>query len=74
METVVLQAGELNLPTYFAGKIQGRKIKLVEQGENILIMPVGNIISAAKGMLRDLNYSTEQFMREKNIEKKLEDA
>jgi hypothetical protein len=74
MEAVVLQAEELNLPTYFAGKVQGRKIKLVEQGENILIMPVGDIISAAKGMLRDLNYSTEQFMQEKSTEKALEDA
>jgi virulence-associated protein VagC len=74
MEAVVLQGEDLNLPDFFAGKVRGRKVQLVENGDSIVITPVRNVIAAAKGMLKGGNYSSEIFMQEKRIEKELENA
>jgi virulence-associated protein VagC len=74
MEAVILQAEDLNLPPLFAGKIQGKKVELIEKGESIVIRPVSNVIASAKGMLKGGNYGSEMFMREKRIEKEMENA
>jgi virulence-associated protein VagC len=74
MEAVILQAEDLNLPPLFAGKVQGKKVELIENGESIVIRPVSNVIAGAKGMLKGGNYGSEMFMQEKRIEKEMENA
>jgi virulence-associated protein VagC len=74
MESVVLPAEALNLPSAVAGRYRGRSLRIVDEGERIVITPVNDIISSARGMLKGLDYSTGQFMRDKQAEKDLENA
>jgi virulence-associated protein VagC len=74
MEAVILQAETLNLPSAVAIRYRGRALRLVDEGERIVITPINDIISSARGMLKGLDYSAEQFMRDKQAEKDLENA
>jgi virulence-associated protein VagC len=74
MPALVLKAEELKLPAVFAQKISGNKVRLVQRGNSIIITPVSNTISSARGMLKGLNYGTKEFIREKALEKKLENG
>jgi hypothetical protein len=77
MGSVILQADTLNLPPIFARRYHGLPLRIVDEGERLVIIPVmeeqdTSIIESARGMLKGLNYSTEDFIREKQIEKDME--
>ncbi|GHU27785.1 hypothetical protein FACS1894172_03110 [Spirochaetia bacterium] len=77
MGSVILQADTLNLPSVFARRYHGLSLRIVDEGDRLVITPVQvkqdtSIIESARGMLKGLDYSTEDFMREKQIEKDME--
>ena len=72
MNSVILQAEELNLPKIFAIKLVGKKVKVIEDGDSIKIIPVNNSISTARGMLKGGNFGTRKLMEQKQLEKELE--
>ena len=72
MNTVIIQAEELNLPSVFAVKLKGKKVKVSAKGETIIITPIQDVISNARGMFKDISLGTDTLMKQKQREKKLE--
>lgn len=48
MQSVILQAEELNLPKIFAFKMSGKKVEITENGDSIVIKPVESSIKNKK--------------------------
>jgi uracil DNA glycosylase len=69
---MVLYADSLNLPEIYVQKLRGKKVELIENEDMIIIKPVFNAISAARGMLKGGNFSMEKYMLQKQAEKDLE--
>lgn len=72
MGVVVLKAEELNLPEAIAKKLKGRKVEITDDGERIIITPIDNPIIKTRGMFKGGNFSTEQLMEQKRLDKELE--
>ena len=72
MKSVILQAEELNLPEIFAAKFTGKKVKVMEDGDSIKIIPISDAVSTARGMLKGGNFGTHKLMEQKQFEKELE--
>jgi virulence-associated protein VagC len=74
MSNLVLQAEALNLPEYYARKLRGKKVELIENGDTIVITPINDVILHARGILRGGSFTTQRFTELKSAEKELEDA
>ncbi|MBI5788721.1 MAG: hypothetical protein HZA78_07700 [Candidatus Schekmanbacteria bacterium] len=72
MKSIILKSEQLNLPVKLAKKLKGKEIKLVETKEGILIKPVEDPISAARGCLQRSHFSTQVYLQYKKEEKELE--
>lgn len=73
MGVVVVKAEQLNLPEHMAEKLKGRKIEILETGDGLLIRPIkGDPIKELKGFLKGRTFTTEDFMRQKQQDKGLE--
>ena len=72
MGAAVLQAETLNLPERFASKFRGKKVEIFEDGDAITIKPVRCVIDEACGMLKGSSFGTEEFMKQKRMDKALE--
>ena len=72
MNPIILQAESLNLPEAFALKLRGKKVKLTEDGETIMIIPVNSPVDAMRGMFESDGHEVDRFLERKRMEKKLE--
>jgi len=73
MHATILQAERLNLPKSIAVKLQGKKIEIIENEDNsILIKPVRSPIAGMRGMLKDSSVGTHTILEQKRVEKELE--
>jgi virulence-associated protein VagC len=72
MEATILRAEALNLPEMFATKFRGKKVELIEDGDTVTIKPVKCVIDEACGMLKDSNFGTNEFLKQKRMDKALE--
>ncbi len=73
MSVVVVNAEQLNLPEQMAEKLKGRKIETIETDDGLLIRPIkGDPIKELKGFLKGSTFNTEEFMRQKQQNKILE--
>ncbi|MEW6418337.1 MAG: hypothetical protein AB1480_09465 [Nitrospirota bacterium] len=72
MRTVVLKSEELNLPEEIAKRLKGKKLRLIETREGILLKPVEDSIKLARGCLKGSRFSSERYMQLKKVEKELE--
>jgi virulence-associated protein VagC len=72
MSGTVLYADTLNLPEVFNHKLKGMKVELIESDDTIIIRPIFNAISAARGMMKGGNLNLDKFMAQKQAEKELE--
>jgi virulence-associated protein VagC len=72
MNNLVLQVETLNLPEYFARKLRGQRVELIENGDSVIITPVNDAIARARGILKDSSFDTEKFVEMKATEKRLE--
>jgi len=72
MGVAILQAETLNLPERFAVKLRGKKVELIEDGDTITIKPVQFAIDEAYGMFEGSSFGTEEFLKQKRMDKELE--
>ena len=72
MVATILRAEALNLPEMFAIKFSGKKVELVEDGDTVTIKPIRCVIDEARGMLKGSSFGTEEFLKQKRMDKALE--
>lgn len=72
MYNIILKGDELNLPEIIAKKLKGRKVRIIDEGEKIVITPLDNSILTLRGMFKGGNFSTEKLMEQKRMDKELE--
>ncbi|MDR1248946.1 MAG: hypothetical protein LBK63_06555 [Treponema sp.] len=73
MEAIIIDRE--TLPETIISYIHSKKVKLVEENGNIILSPINDqylILEKSFGMFSDGKLSSERFMKEKEIEKKLE--
>ncbi len=72
MSVNILKAEQLNLPHHLAEKLKGRKIELVETVDGILIKPVEDPIKELRGFLDGGKFKVEDYLKQKQQDKGLE--
>ena len=72
METIILQADTLNLPSVFASKLYGKKVEIIEKDNSIIINPVEYTTKSMRGMFKSDGHAVDRFMAKKKLEKELE--
>jgi len=72
MNAVILQAETLNLPEVFAFNIRGKKVKITQSGDTIMINPVKSPTVSMRGMFNSDGRAVDRFLERKRIEKELE--
>ena len=70
--TAILQAEQLNLPEVFAFKFRGKKVKLVESGDSVIINPVKCSADDLYGMFESDGHEVDRFLARKREEEELE--
>ncbi len=72
MTTTIVTSGQLKLPKNIANRFNGRRIKFVELGNDVLLSPVNDPIKEARGLLKGSTFTSEKYMQNKIEEKSLE--
>lgn len=72
MPSVIVKTRRVELPPDLARKLQGKRVEFVETKRGVLIRPVEDPITKARGLLKGTSISTEAFMRDKQEEKERE--
>ncbi|MBW8050185.1 MAG: AbrB/MazE/SpoVT family DNA-binding domain-containing protein [Cytophagales bacterium] len=72
MKQIIVKSGILNLPKKIADKLNGKKVEFYETKEGILVKPVEDIITKARGILKGTAITSESFCKLKEKEKELE--
>jgi virulence-associated protein VagC len=72
MDSAVLQSEGLNLPEYFAQKFKGKKVELIEKGDQVVIAPIINSIDSSRGILKGSSLTVQSFIDQKKVEKDIE--
>lgn len=72
MPSTMVRSKHLDLPDEIAKKLEGKWVSFIETEAGVLLKPVQDPICAARGMLKDLPFSTQDFMAQKQEEKDLE--
>jgi bifunctional DNA-binding transcriptional regulator/antitoxin component of YhaV-PrlF toxin-antitoxin module len=70
--TLALEGGRLILPKRLLKKLKGRRVKVLETEEGILLKPVEDTIKEARGILKGSKFNSETLRRQKQIDKELE--
>ena len=77
MSSVILQADSLNLPESYATMLKGKKVELIKNDDDsIVIKPIDldTVISEMRGVLKGSNFGTAKFLDQKRRDKELEDG
>ncbi len=72
MVITTIQSNQLYLPEPIATRLKGSALEIVETKEGVLLKPVKDVISLAKGCLKGFGFSSERLMQLKQEEKELE--
>lgn len=72
METVTVENNILRLPESIAKRLRGRRIKIAEISEGILLKPDSNPIAEARGFLKGKRFTTKKYLEMKITEKEFE--
>ena len=72
MVLTTVQANYVYLPEPIGRRFQGKSFEIIEMKEGILLKPVDDAISLAKGCLKGTGFSSQRFMQLKQAEKELE--
>ncbi len=68
----MVKSKTLELPENIAKKLEGKRVQFQETPNGVLLKPMNDPVTAARGMLRDSSVSTRTFMGRKEGEKELE--
>ena len=63
---------QIKLPVRISRKLQGKKIKIEETAEGVLLRPVEDLIEQSMGMLKGTGVTVAKFMALKARDKELE--
>ncbi|MDY0091786.1 MAG: hypothetical protein RBT80_03710 [Candidatus Vecturithrix sp.] len=72
MVLTTVQANYVYLPEPIGRRFQGKSFEIIEIKEGILLKPVDDAISLAKGCLKGTGCSSQRFMQLKQAEKDVE--
>lgn len=72
MVLTTVQANHVYLPEPIGKRFQGKLFEIIEVQEGILLKPVDDAISLAKGCLKGTGFSSQRFAQLKQEEKELE--
>ena len=74
MDSVIMQADQLNLPEQMALMLQGKKVEVMESEGSIIITPIDykTALTVLRGKYKKCKFGTEALVEEKKIEKELE--
>jgi len=72
MNTVPLEDDVLKLPASIARRFRGKRIEFVEMKDGVLLRPLDNPISEARGMLKGGRFTSERYLSLKKTEKEME--
>lgn len=72
MVITTVQAKHLDLPESFATRFNGKTFEILETEDGLLLKPIEDVISLAKGCLKGLGFSSQRFTQLKQEEKELE--
>ncbi|GAK56357.1 hypothetical protein U27_03319 [Candidatus Vecturithrix granuli] len=72
MVLTTVQSNHISLPEPLVKRFWGKSFEIIEIKEGILLKPVDDAISLAKGCLKGTGFSSQRFMQLKQTEKELE--
>lgn len=72
METATIEKGLLKLPEKIARRLIGKRIEIALIKEGVLLKPIDNPISEARGFLKGRRFTTKRYLDSKLKEKELE--
>ena len=72
MVLTTVQSNHLYLPEPLVKRFWGKSFEIIEIKEGILLKPIDDAISLAKGCLKGTGFSSQRFMQLKQVEKELE--
>lgn len=72
MYSIKIETNTIHLPPAIFQKIQGKKAQLIETEEGILIHPINENISKARGILKGSPFNSKTFIEQKKSDKTFE--
>lgn len=72
MHSIRINSNAIHLPPSIFRKYKGRNAQIIDTDEGVLIRPVNENISKARGVLKGSSFNTDSFLQQKALEKTLE--